>query len=104
MLKHLRHPNVIRLYSAYWTEDMAYLVMELCSGGELFSALEESGGPEWRAVCVCREIAAKCAACWIDQYAWSVLALLQAATGEEGGRAGVSDVRRYRLLPFPKGR
>ena len=40
-----RHPHVLRLFRAYWTPKLAYLVMELCDGGELFAALEESGGP-----------------------------------------------------------
>ena len=36
ILKTLDHPNVIKLYEVYDDERAIYLVMELCSGGELY--------------------------------------------------------------------
>eukprot|EP01064_Diplonema_japonicum_P000521 TRINITY_DN10339_c0_g1_i2.p1 TRINITY_DN10339_c0_g1~~TRINITY_DN10339_c0_g1_i2.p1 ORF type:complete len:482 (+),score=159.84 TRINITY_DN10339_c0_g1_i2:55-1500(+) len=36
VLKQLNHPNVIKLYDVVHTEDKIYMVMELCSGGELY--------------------------------------------------------------------
>ena len=44
----LDHPNIIKLYEIYETEDYFYLIMELCSGGELFERIItniESGKP-----------------------------------------------------------
>lgn len=38
----LEHPNIVKLYSTYEDMQHTYLVMELCSGGELFDAIVES--------------------------------------------------------------
>ena len=37
------HPNVINLYEAFEDNVKVYLVMELCSGGELFDRIIELG-------------------------------------------------------------
>ena len=42
-LKQLQHPNIIRLYDVYLTEDKIYIVMELMEGGELFDYVVQKG-------------------------------------------------------------
>ena len=39
ILKQLHHPNIIRMYDCYETEDAVHIVTELCEGGELFDRI-----------------------------------------------------------------
>lgn len=41
----LRHPNILELYHFFEDKDRVYLVMELCSNGELFHFLKRRKGP-----------------------------------------------------------
>eukprot|EP01053_Blabericola_migrator_P002701 Blabericola_migrator_1__2700@NODE_1768_length_3821_cov_86_086841_g734_i3_p1_GENE_NODE_1768_length_3821_cov_86_086841_g734_i3NODE_1768_length_3821_cov_86_086841_g734_i3_p1_ORF_typecomplete_len607_score87_73Pkinase/PF00069_25/5_6e78Pkinase_Tyr/PF07714_17/2_3e43EFhand_7/PF13499_6/5_7e12EFhand_7/PF13499_6/3_1e16EFhand_8/PF13833_6/1_1e02EFhand_8/PF13833_6/4_1e06EFhand_8/PF13833_6/2_1e05EFhand_8/PF13833_6/3_3e09EFhand_11/PF08976_11/2_6e05EFhand_11/PF08976_11/4_3e11EFhand_1/PF00036_32/4_2e03EFhand_1/PF len=43
IMKALDHPNIIRLFEVYEDEKHLYLIMELCSGGELFDRIIKSG-------------------------------------------------------------
>ena len=43
VLKKLDHPNIIKLYEVYETDNSVYLVLELIEGGELFEAIKEKG-------------------------------------------------------------
>lgn len=36
ILKNLDHPNIIKVYDVYFTEEFYYVVTEYCSGGTLF--------------------------------------------------------------------
>ena len=36
MLKKVDHPNIVEYFETYENEHFLYLVMELCTGGELF--------------------------------------------------------------------
>ena len=39
ILKHLDHPNVVRVYESFDDDRRHYIVMEYCQGGELFDEL-----------------------------------------------------------------
>lgn len=40
---HVRHPNILRLYSYFWDNRSIYLVLELAGNGELFANLRRTG-------------------------------------------------------------
>lgn len=42
ILGRLHHPNIVKLYEVYETESAIYLIMELLSGGELYTRLIDS--------------------------------------------------------------
>ncbi|KAJ3706784.1 hypothetical protein LUZ61_010489 [Rhynchospora tenuis] len=59
ILQHLSgQPNVVQFKGAYEDTENVYLVMELCSGGELFDriAAKKGGYTEQKAAAVCRDI------------------------------------------------
>ena len=41
ILKTLDHPNIIKIYEFYSTENYIYIINELCTGGELFNRIVE---------------------------------------------------------------
>ena len=43
ILKTVDHPNIIKLYEVFEDEKCIHIVMEYCSGGELFDRLEKKG-------------------------------------------------------------
>ena len=43
IMKHLDHSNIVKLFEVYEDRDHVHLVMELCSGGELFDRIVERG-------------------------------------------------------------
>lgn len=43
ILKVSQHPNIIKLYDVFDTAEYIYIVMEYCSGGDLFSYIEKRG-------------------------------------------------------------
>lgn len=43
IMKTLDHPNIVRLLEVYEDEECLYLVMEMCSGGELFDEIVRRG-------------------------------------------------------------
>lgn len=59
ILKVAQHPNIIKLYDVYDTSDYIYIVMEYCSGGDLFGYLEKRGFrlPEARACEIIHKLA-----------------------------------------------
>jgi serine/threonine protein kinase len=43
ILKICQHPNIIRLYDVFENVDHIYIIMEYCSGGDLFTYIEKRG-------------------------------------------------------------
>jgi len=43
LTKTMDHPNIVKLFATFEEERMLYLVMELCTGGELFDRIVEAG-------------------------------------------------------------
>ena len=43
VMKKMQHPNIIKLHEVYESAQDLYLVMECCSGGELFDRIKEQG-------------------------------------------------------------
>lgn len=41
IMKHLDHPNIVKLNEVYEDKKFVHLVMEVCSGGELFDRIVE---------------------------------------------------------------
>ena len=41
VMRTMSHPNIIKLYEVFETESELFIVMELCSGGELFDRIKE---------------------------------------------------------------
>ena len=53
----LNHPCIVKLYNTFNDNDLIYLVLELCSGGELYSQIKEEGRlPEEEAKSLCSQI------------------------------------------------
>lgn len=53
ILKRLDHPNIIRLHETFEDEQALYLVLELCTGGELFDRIVAEGKFTEQAAAVC---------------------------------------------------
>jgi len=47
MMKKLDHPNIIRIIETYRTHDKLHIVMELCTGGELFDKLYDQAASKF---------------------------------------------------------
>lgn len=43
VMKTLDHPNIIKLYETFEDSKCIYLVMDMCTGGELFDKITEGG-------------------------------------------------------------
>ena len=43
VMKILDHPNIVRLYETFEDSRSIYLIVELCTGGELFDAVLDAG-------------------------------------------------------------
>ncbi|KAL8274699.1 hypothetical protein Esti_001414 [Eimeria stiedai] len=64
IMKRLDHPNIIKLFEVYEDEKNLYLVMELCTGGELFERIIKSGHfSERYAACLMRQVFSAAAYC-----------------------------------------
>lgn len=59
IMRKLQHPHIIKLQETFEDEKHIYMVLELCSGGELFSSMAEAGGlPQSDAVKLMHQMAA----------------------------------------------
>lgn len=58
------HPNIIKLFEVYEDDKNLYLVMELCTGGELFERIIKAGHfSELNAALIMRQIFSAAAYC-----------------------------------------
>jgi len=62
ILKICQHPNIIRIYDVFENVDFIYIIMEFCSGGDLFSYLEKRGFrlSEPKAAALIHKVSAAC--------------------------------------------
>lgn len=51
VMKTLDHPNIIKLYETFEDAKCIYLVMDMCTGGELFDKITEAGHFSERVAC-----------------------------------------------------
>jgi calcium-dependent protein kinase len=57
VMAQLDHPNVIKLYDVFETDNDLYIIMELCAGGELFDRIKAVGNYSERdAAAVLRQV------------------------------------------------
>ena len=64
LLKNLDHPNIVRLYEVFETDDIYVLITELCPGGELFDEIIERGSfTEKQAAVVMQQVISAIAYC-----------------------------------------
>lgn len=54
-MKLMDHPNIIRLFEVFEDHDKVYLVMELCTGGELFDRIVKKGHLQEREAAIIME-------------------------------------------------
>ena len=52
----LDHPNIVKLYESFETGDSVFLVLELCSGGELLDRLNEQYGHKYNEGVACKYV------------------------------------------------
>ncbi|NWY96139.1 CDPK3 kinase, partial [Loxia curvirostra] len=43
IMKNLDHPNIVKLFETFEDDEKIYLIMELCTGGELFDKIVKKG-------------------------------------------------------------
>eukprot|EP00977_Amphora_coffeiformis_P002781 scaffold523_cov166-Amphora_coffeaeformis.AAC.9 len=55
-MSHLSHPNIVRVLEAYERKRHVYLIMELCTGGDLVQLSRDEGTTEPHAKAIVRHI------------------------------------------------
>jgi calcium-dependent protein kinase len=56
ILKTLNHPNIIRLFDSFEEHSSVHLVLELCSGGDLFDKIQDQSLTEAQVAIVMRQL------------------------------------------------
>lgn len=51
ILKQLDHPNIMKIFESYEDKASYYIIVEYCSGGELFDRIIELGNFSEREAC-----------------------------------------------------